>query len=407
MIYEKSGTFYSAVKNEKQKLLGCLGGFFGSSIVFCTLALLALKAANQTIELSAVLLGFVIAAPACFFLRHMNSIMRGKAARYSCDDVKFTVTADGTTTTIYFTAITDITFTERTFLKLRRGYDVTIYTAERSYRFTIVFGGFNNLPEPKDTVFEPVLQWVRGLGAQHGSSLKSREPSLSSPDMSAPNAASAEEMPSIGGSLQSVLSRLDEELNAPEAPAAPPPAPITLPSPEQEQAAAEENPIIDMGTFFCEEIATWILRVFAVTTSVVGGVWVLSVLSLVGSSTYLDYAVAVFVLIIWAAFWITLFRFGNSGKEHSYRLRRTEMTISVRKKPEEVIYTRDLVRVEHRPMRFLWKQYGWKITVFTQYRQLRFRLLFPFGKKYLPYNKTVFAQLEKFCPAQTAEKENR
>lgn len=406
MIYEKSGTFYSAVKNEKQKLLGCLGGFFGSSIVFCTLALLALKAANQPTALSAVLLGFVIASPACFFLRIMNSIMRGNAARYSCDDVKFTVTADGATTTIYFTAITDITFTERTFLKLKRGYDVTIYTAERSYRFTIVFGGFNNLPEPKDTVFEPVVQWVRGLGTQHGSSLTSREQSLPSPDMSAASAAPTEEMPSVGGSLQSVLSRLDEELSAHETPAAPP-VPITLPTPEQERAAAEDNPIIDMGTFFCEEIATWILRVFAVTTSVVGGVLVISVLPLIGSSTYLDYAVSVLALIIWATFWITLFRFGNSGKEHAYRLRKTEMTVTVRKKPEEVIYTRDLARVEHRPMRFLWKQYGWKITVFTQYRQLTYRLLFPFRKKYLPYNKTVFAQLEKFCPAQTAEKENR
>ena len=64
------------------------------------------------------------------------------------------------------------------------------------------------------------------------------------------------------------------------------------------------------------------------------------------------------------------------------------------------------VRVEHRPLRFLWKQYGWAITVVTRYRRYKFRVLFPYKRKIYPYEKTALAQLEEYCPAQSAVKEN-
>ena len=158
---EQSGTFYSAVKGENKKLAALIAGFFVSSIVLCTIGLLPLNTANQPPVLKAVLLCFVIAAAACFFFRRMNALLRGNPAHYSCDDVKFTVTSADASTTLYFTAIEDITFAERKFLKLKRGYDVTVFTSERSYRFTIVFNGFNNLPRPEDTPFSPILTWVR------------------------------------------------------------------------------------------------------------------------------------------------------------------------------------------------------------------------------------------------------
>ena len=417
---EQSGTFYSAVKGENKKLAALIAGFFVSSIVLCTIGLLPLNTANQPPVLKAVLLCFVIAAAACFFFRRMNALLRGNPAHYSCDDVKFTVTSADASTTLYFTAIEDITFAERKFLKLKRGYDVTVFTSERSYRFTIVFNGFNNLPRPEDTPFNPIVTWVRCADKRLSSSLSQQEFVRPAPDMSAPCAPllrsaptpSTDEMPTVGGSsLQGVLSRLDEELNAAaDAAAQPvPPAPPVqpVPSPEQERIAAEENPVITLGTFSCEHPSTWVLRIFAAASSVVGGLFVLRGLAMIGSVSKMDYAVGALALIIWVVVWITLFRFGNTGTEYSFRLRRTEMTITRRGGREEVLYTRDLVRVEHRPMRFLWRQYGWVITVVTRYKKLSFRVLFPYGKKFCPYNKTALAQLEEYCPAQPAEKENK
>ena len=114
--FEQSGIFYSAVKDENKKLGVLIGGFFVGSLALCTVALLPLYIANQTKVLIAVLLTFVIAAVGCFVFRKMNAIIRGNAAHYSCDDIKFCVSADGVTTTLYYTAIEDITFAERTFM---------------------------------------------------------------------------------------------------------------------------------------------------------------------------------------------------------------------------------------------------------------------------------------------------
>lgn len=401
--FEQSGIFYSAVKDENKKLGALIGGFFVGSLALCTVALLPLYIANQTKVLIAVLLTFVIAAVGCFVFRRMNAIIRGNAARYSCDDIKFCVTADGVTTTLYYTAIEDITFAERTFMRLKRGYDVTVFTDERSYRFTIVFNGFNNLPAPKDTPFAPIIRWVNGLNTGNANTLFAQDMSAPcAPAFRSAHALSDGEMPTVGGgSLDGALSRLNDELSPPEEAPAPPPPP--LPAPERIEAG--ENPVLTTGTFFCESPATWALRIIAVAAGVVGGIFVLQALGLIGSYSKMDYAVALIALIIWAALWITLFRFGSAGKKYSYRLRKTEMTVTA-KNNEICLYTRDLVRVEHRPMKILWKQYGWEITVVTRYKRYKFRVLFPYGRKIYPYEKTALAQLEEYCPAQPAVKEN-
>ncbi len=410
--FEQSGIFYSAVKDENKKLGALICGFFGGSIVLCTIALQPLGFTGRTTVFKAVMLAFVIAAVGCFVFRRMNAVLRGNAAHYSCDDVKFCVSADGVTTTLYYAAIVDITFAERTFMRLKRGYDVTVFTDERSYRFTIVFNGFNNLPAPKDTPFEPIIRRVNGLGANSASSLPSPEAPRPAPDMSAlktpaPHSAptlSTDEMPTVGGaSLEGVLSRLNNELNPAEEAPAPPPPP--LPAPERERIEAEENPVLTTGSFFCESRVTWALRIIAVAAGVVGGIFVLQALGLIGSYSKMDYAVALIALIFWAALWITLFRFGSAGKKYSYRLRKTEMLITA-KNNEICLYTRDLVRIEHRPMKVLLKQYGWAITVITRYKEYKFRVLFPYKRKIYPYEKTALAQLEEYCPIQSAVKEN-
>lgn len=395
--FEQSGIFYSAVKDENKKLGALIGGFFVGSLALCTVALLPLYIANQTKVLIAVLLTFVIAAVGCFVFRKMNAIIRGNAAHYSCDDIKFCVSADGVTTTLYYTAIEDITFTERTFMRLKRGYDVTVFTDERSYRFTIVFNGFNNLPAPKDTPFAPIIRRVNGLNTGNANT-------LSAPSFRSTHALSDGEMPTVGGgSLDGALSRLNDELNpAEEAPASPP-----APMPARGRVEAEENPVLTTGTFFCESPVTWALRIFAAAASVIGGLFVVRGLALIGTGLYtrLDQIVELIAIIIWAVLWITIFRFGNTGRKYSYRLRKTEMTVTA-KNTELCLYTRDLVRVEHRPLRFLWKQYGWAITVVTRYRRYKFRVLFPYKRKIYPYEKTALAQLEEYCPAQSAVKEN-
>lgn len=407
--FEQSGTFYSAVKNENKKLGALIGGFFGGSIILCTIALQPLGFTGRTTVFKAIMLAFVIAAVGCFVFRRMNAVLRGNAARYSCDDVKFCVSADGVTTTLYYAAIVDITFAERTFMRLKRGYDVTVFTDERSYRFTIVFNGFNNLPAPKDTPFEPIIRWVNGLSANSGSSLPSPAVPPPAPDMSAlaPRSApalSTDEMPTVGGaSLEGVLSRLNNELNPAEETPAPPPPPI--PAPERERIEAEENPVLTTGTFFCESRVTWALRIIAVAAGVIGGIFVLQALGLIGSYSKMDYAVALIALIVWAALWITLFRVGGTGRKYSYRLRRTEMLITA-KNTELCLYTRDLVRIEHRPMKILWKQYGWEITVITRYKEYKFRVMFPYGKKFYAYDKTALAQLEEYCSEPSAAEEN-
>lgn len=408
--FEQSGTFYSAVKNENKKLGALIGGFFGGSIILCTIALQPLGFTGRTTVFKAVMLAFVIAAVGCFVFRKMNAVLRGNAAHYSCDDVKFCVSADGVTTTLYYAAIVDITFAERTFMRLKRGYDVTVFTDERSYRFTIVFNGFNNLPAPKDTPFEPIIRRVNGLGANSASSLPSSEAPRPAPDMSAlkapaPHSApalSTDEMPAVGGaSLESVLSRLNDELNPPEkAPAPPPP----IPAPRRERIEAEENPVLTTGSFFCESHATWALRIIIAAAGVIGGIFVLQALGLIGSYSKMDYAVALIALIVWAALWITLFRVGGTGRKYSYRLRKTEMLITA-KNTEICLYTRDLVRIEHRPMKVLLKQYGWEITVITRYKEYKFRVLFPYGKKFYAYDKTALALLEEYCSEPSAAEE--
>lgn len=403
--FEQSGIFYSAVKDENKKLGALIGGFFVGSLALCTVALLPLYIANQTKVLIAVLLTFVIAAVGCFVFRKMNAIIRGNAAHYSCDDIKFCVSADGVTTTLYYTAIEDITFAERTFMKLKRGYDVTVFTDERSYRFTIVFNGFNNLPAPKDTPFAPIIRWVNGLNTGNANTLFAQDMSAPcAPAFRSAHALSDGEMPTVGGgSLDGALSRLNDELSPPEEAPAPPPAPM----PARERVEAEENPVLTTGTFFCESPVTWALRIIAVAASVIGGLFVVRGLALIGTGlfTRLDQIVELIALIIWVVLWITLFRFGSAGKRYSYRLRKTEMLITA-KNNEICLYTRDLVRVEHRPMKILWKQYGWEITVVTRYKRYKFRVLFPYKRKIYPYEKTALAQLEEYCPARSAVKEN-
>lgn len=410
----KTTHFYIAYENENTLMLLCVGGIFFFSIAFCAIALMALLTLKQNQMLVAVLLCFVIACPTLFFFRKMNALLLGKSAKIESDDVKFTITANGITTTLYHPSIEDISFSEIKFLWLKRGYDVNIFTSEKRYQYSIVFNGFNNVPPPNETCFADILILVKY--ARRTVAAEKPVVPQSAPLAEATSAAVfSPEMPTISkqGSVESVLKRLDEELDGAQMPCAEAkPAPTVLPLSENTlsenslgdskiaERKSDENKVITYGSFFCENAATFIFKIVAIAVPIIGGLLLFILRDyIVGSNFYpqFNYVGIDAIIIAWAVVWITIFRVGSKGVEHKFTLYDSTVVINSKKDKERVIYLRDLVEMEHRPMRFLWKQYGWKVTLITRYQKITYRVIFPYGRKFFAYDKISLAVLEKYC----------
>lgn len=171
---------------------------------------------------------------------------------------------------------------------------------------------------------------------------------------------------------------------------------------ETTEYESDENRIITYGSFFCENAAARVFGIIALAVLIVGELALLysfvCSFAYAGSGILFNFFELDIVVIVWAVVWITILRVVTKGKEYRFALSKSTVVINSKKEKERVIYLSDIVEMEHRPMCFLRKQYGWKITFITRYQKISYRVLFPNGRKSFAYEKMSLAVVEDYCP---------
>ncbi|MGN1423129.1 MAG: hypothetical protein ACI4XA_07120 [Oscillospiraceae bacterium] len=346
-------------------------------------------------------------------------VMSGFKCRYECDRERFTTTVGSKTRTIYYKEVLGVYYDEMTLFGKTRGYNVTVRTLNGTIKYRLVFPNSHAVTNPRNTVFNIIDERARNLrkpqqpevvpaaeryieeAMKPGDRSTSNAPLVGAvfPAERRDNIPENAEMPTVSLSSQSVLARLEAELSDNDPHEAAPAAGLS-PTAEQlrrDREEAAKDALIAKGRMQLRQkmafplaaaiVAVLVAIVFCAVCYFPDLLAALPELALLVAAVFLFGGTFAAVMIL------------TGGREFGYRATGREFVISDRKGREVMtFYYSDVLRVDYKEQKLLWKTIGYDVTVTTKYRAVLYRWLFPHRMTYCTFGKTPFQIIIDNCP---------
>ena len=348
-------------------------------------------------------------------------VMSGFKCRYDCDRERFTTTVGHKTRTIYYKEVLGVDYDEMTLFGRTRGYNVTVRTLNGTITYRLVFPNRHAATNPRNTVFNIIDERARNLrkpsepeilpaaerfieeAMRTGDRTAGNVQPLGAvfPEKMRDNNPESEEMPTVSLSAQSAVARLEAALSYEGRKAAPPPT-----AQQDRQEEADKDALIEKGRMRLRQKMAFPLA--AAIVAVLAAIVFCAVCyfpDLLAAMPELALLVAA-VFLLGGAIAAVMILVG--GKEYLYRATGREFTLTDRRGREVVtFYYSDVLRVDYKEQKLLWKTIGYDVTITTKYRAVLCRWLFPHRMTYCVFGKTPFQIITDNCPPFVPLPDNR
>ncbi len=350
--YESRGQFQCIRKNENLFII-LIGTICLLIPCIVTAVVFSLKDHVSQLLLcaSTSILAFVIFISLGIVL--IRLVMFGNEYSYSADEQKMTIWGGERTVDIFYSNVVCVRYEPIMLLKTKqRGFRVTVITKKSTLIYNMVYRRFDATMTPATTPFR-LLEERAGL--------------LKAPD--------------IDAAVQRRLSRMQEQGKpmedfVPERPAAKlQRTKVTVNESKISYVKSEEDFLISKGRFTAlhpRKTSMLIYMLLADLTST--AVFVILILK------HHNLWLLLINAVIWLVFAVIFAAISRS--KYTYIANGREFRITDSRGRTETIYYCDAVDVQYKPLKFLWRDRGYRVYIVTKYRTISYNCLFLSNKRY-------------------------
>lgn len=431
--FSMSGEYRSPYKGEPLFIGLLLGGGAALGIIlFLVLSSFATRLKSEAdAAADFVMLAFAVGMAVAVVLivvlvgTGVRSVKKGFKCSYTANDETFTATVGGDLHVIRYGEVTSVEFKARSYIGKIRGYDVIVRTGGREQEFSICSDGYLS---PQATPFYIIRERLdmRRNGTTTATINTSRSDSraitraevdraktgsVSAMDRMAQLLGETSDMPELSldaTPAQRAVAELDELLSST---ADQMPAIGQKPAPAMPQSYlgddGRDHDIRDVqtqGSFYIKPSVGKMISSLVTITAV----WALLCLGLVMLGNYLISRGGIYSLDILSGLLsifcpieplIILFSiFRIRGPMCSYKADGRGFFVTMKGKGDDIILYRDVLSVDYKPTKLLWKINGFKVDILTKSGIIHYDYIFPNIHHRIPRQNLPFEVIRKNMP---------
>ncbi len=389
--FSQSGTFRCAYGNEKPLLIitVCVTAVIAVAALLGIASLIEGQSAVFFFAILLVMVEAVILMAGGFLV---NLILGGKECFYHADEQKLSIEIAGKWEDFFYSNIIAVRYDELVLLKKQRGFRITVTTRKTSYVFNYLFGRNRVVMTPEKTVFA-LLEERAGLGAYASNATGAAKDERSVSDV-------VSELPELPSVMQRAAAALEEAADMPEIATA---CARVSPALEDKQSAflgriaggsekisysaTEADEIVAKGSFRMPHKYEYAMF-FLCTVFGLG----FMAEAIIGFKNFSEPQILfgiVFLLLDIALYRVihhTELNYVADGKE--FRVTDKDGSLTT-------IYFCDVQEVRYKPLRFLWINRGFKVSIVMKYTTVNYNYLHLRNKLRRKPEDTPFAIIER------------
>ncbi len=277
-------------------------------------------------------------------------VMFGREYYYSADESKMTITGEAKTVDIFYTNVISIKYEPIMFFGKQRGFRVAVRTRKSTLIFKMVYRRFDANISHETTPFH-ILEEQAGLLDRRDIDLTMQLRREAMNDRERAYEEGMLERPTVRNERNELKFRN-----------------VTI-----QPLASDDDIVISKGSFFVPRRCEIIIMLGTILVGVLSTLLCISLL--VEDIIFLLIGIAVDLIL--AGIYRMIYR-----KEYNYTAYSKEFRISDKKGRTETIYYCDVLSVNYKPMKFLWRERGYHVDIITKYRTITYHCLFLANKKY-------------------------
>ncbi len=362
--FETHGSFRCAYGSEKLCIIFicviaslCLSAIFGF--------LMSMTNASEAL-FSAIALLVAIAVIGGIGTVLIAVVLYGREYYYSADEAKMTIIGENKTLDIFYTNVISVRYYPlMLFGHKQRGFRVAVTTNKSTLIFNMVYRRFDARMTPATTPFR-LLEERAGLVTQQDvyKAMKQRQINMSDHDRLVEEGNLERPVVTIDRSK----TRVDETRIG--------------------YVKSEEDFVIAKGKFFTPHPRKVLILILCSSGAVLWMFFHIIGFAQTGQLGFL--LIGALTSTVFVAAYRVLRRM-----EHSYIADGREFRITPKKGKEETIYYCDVDKVNYKPLKSLWRQYGYRVDIVTKYRTITYDCLFLANKKYQHAKDLPFRVIEE------------
>ncbi len=277
-------------------------------------------------------------------------VMFGREYYYSADESKMTITGEAKTVDIFYTSVMDVKYEPIMLFGKQRGFRVNITARKSSLVFNMVYRRFDAHMTSEKTPFH-ILEEHAGLLDQRNIDLTMKLRREAMNDRERAYEDGMLERPTVRNERNELKFRN-----------------VTI-----KPLVSDDDMVITKGSFFVPRRCEIIIMLGTILVGVLSTLLCISLI--VEDIIFLLVGIAVDLILV--GVYRMIYR-----KEYTYTADGKEFRISDKNGRTEIIYYCDVLNVNYKPIKFLWRERGYHVDIITKYRTITYHCLFLANKRY-------------------------